>query len=60
LIGLQVSEAGSYRPPFAKYVLLFLPPQTSISVPVHTAVCPYLADGAPAVLVADQMPVFGS
>ena len=31
-----------------------LPPQTIIFEPVHTAVCSYRAEGAPAALTADQ------
>ena len=36
------------------------PPQTIISLPVHTAVCPVRAEGALVVLVAVQLSVLGS
>src|SRR4029077_12226147 len=45
---------GLYLPP------VFTPPQTIISLPVHTAVCPLRAVGALVVLVAVQLSVLGS
>jgi hypothetical protein len=48
LVGVQVSVVGLYLPPvFDKD-----PPQTIISLPVQTAVCPLRAVGALVVLVA--------
>jgi hypothetical protein len=39
LVAVQLSVLGLYRPPVSKKVLLpFHPPQTIISLPVHTAV----------------------
>jgi hypothetical protein len=38
LIAVQVSVAGSYRPPVFNKPLLPCPPQTIISLPVQTAV----------------------
>jgi len=45
-----------YLPPVFK---LPFPPQTIISLPVHTAVCPDRGDGALEVLVAVQLSVLG-
>ena len=36
--GHMTTEVGPYLPPVFSEVLLLLPPQTIISVPVHTAV----------------------
>ena len=38
LVAIQVPVAGLYLPPVFKYPPLLLPPQTIISVPVHTPV----------------------
>ena len=50
LVAVQVSVLGLYLPPVLKKMLL-LPPQTIISLPVHTAVCNSRAAGALVVLV---------
>jgi hypothetical protein len=49
-----------YFPPVMVKWLALIPPQTIISVPLHTAVCPDRAVGALLVLVADQLSVVGS
>ena len=60
LVEAQLSVAGSYFPPVAKSVnTLLSPPQTIISLPVHTAVCDARADGALLVLVGIQLLVLG-
>ena len=51
LVAVQLSVLGLYLPPVLKTLALSVPPQTIISLPVHTAVCPYRASGAPVVLV---------
>jgi hypothetical protein len=38
LVSVQVSLLGLYLPPVSKIVLMLVPPQTIISLPVHTAV----------------------
>jgi hypothetical protein len=48
-----------YLPPVFTPIPLLTPPQTIISLPVHTAVCEYLAAGALLVLVANQLFVPG-
>jgi hypothetical protein len=58
-IGVQLSVLGLYRPPVFKSGPLPRPPQTIISLPVHTAVCAYRAEGALVVLVAVQLFVLG-
>ena len=60
LVAPQVSVLGSYRPPVLIRLPLTRPPQTIISLPVHTAVCWYRAAGAPVVLVAVHVSVLGS
>jgi hypothetical protein len=37
LVAVQLSVSGSYLPPVFKKVMPLNPPQTIISVPVHTA-----------------------
>src|SRR5207253_11068480 len=60
LVAVQLSVPGLYLPPvFSKQQTLFCPPQTIISLPVHTATCAFRARGAFAVLVAIQPSVFG-
>jgi hypothetical protein len=54
LVAVQLSVLGLYLPPVFKKLLL-APPQTIISLPVHTAVCRARASGAPVVLVAVQV-----
>jgi hypothetical protein len=38
LVAVQLSVPGLYRPPVLKGLLALVPPQTIISLPVHTAV----------------------
>ena len=38
-VGVQLSVLGLYLPPVRKGFMLSLPPQTIISLPVHSAVC---------------------
>jgi hypothetical protein len=38
LVAVQLSVVGLYRPPVFKKLLPPIPPQTIISLPVHTAV----------------------
>ena len=59
LVAIQLSVAGSYRPPVLKSWRSD-PPQTIISLPVQTAVCSARASGALVVLVAVQLSVVGS
>ena len=60
LVAVQVFVIGLYLPPVLKYVPApSVPPQMIISLPVHTAVCPYRAVGALVVLVAVQVFVRG-
>jgi hypothetical protein len=59
LVGVQLSVPGLYRPPVLKSLLELAPPQTIISVPVHTAVGKARASGALVVLVAFQLSVLG-
>jgi hypothetical protein len=55
---VQLSVLGLYLPPVFK-ALPSDPPQTIISLPVHTAVCWSRASGALVVLVAVQLSVVG-
>jgi len=55
LVALQLSVLGLYLPPVAQKFEESLPPQTIISVPVHTAVWPPRAEGALDVAVAVQV-----
>jgi len=60
LVAVQLSVLGLYRPPVFKYLRgLLNPPQTIISLPVHTAVCSPRVEGALVVLVAVQLFVLG-
>ena len=52
LVAIQLSVLGMYRPPVLEELL---PPQTIISLPVQTAVCPYRGDGSFTVVVAVQV-----
>ena len=45
-VATQPSVPGVYRPPLFEKPLTSSPPQTIISLPVHTAVCSYRAAGA--------------
>jgi hypothetical protein len=60
LIGVQLSVLGLYFAPVSKSTpLLSVPPQTIISLPVHTVVKPPRAVGALIVLVGVQLSVLG-
>ena len=59
LVPIQLSMLGSYLPPVFNSPLIPLPPQTIISLPVHTTVYEYRAVGALVVLVAVQLFVMG-
>jgi hypothetical protein len=59
LVAIQLSVVGLYLPPVLKVLELSDPPQTIISLPVQTAVCPARAEGAPVVFVAVQLSVIG-
>jgi hypothetical protein len=59
LVAVQLSALGLYLPPLFKKMPL-VPPQTIISLPVHTAVCLSLPVGALVMLVAVQLSVLGS
>jgi hypothetical protein len=60
-VGVGVVSDTQYLPPLLKLLNpLLIPPQTSISLPVHTAVCPHRPTGAfPLVLVGVQLFVAG-
>ena len=58
-MAVQLSVLGLYLPPVLKTLALPCPPQTIISLPVHTAVCQYRPAGALVVLVAVQLSVLG-
>src|SRR2546422_405377 len=47
LVGTQVSAEGLYRPPVFSQPQEPCPPQTIISLPVQTAVCPVRGSAAP-------------
>ena len=60
LVGVQLSVLGLYLPPvFVSPESGLKPPQTIISLPVHTAVCSTRSSGALVVLVAVQLSVAG-
>src|SRR3990170_221882 len=59
-VGIQESDAGSYRAPVFWPSAPVSPPHTIISVPVQTAVAPPPGDGAPAMEVGVQVSVSGS
>src|SRR5204862_122780 len=58
LVAVQLSVPGLYVPPLFNTGPLY-PPQTIISLPVQTAVCPPRPSGAVVVLVAAQLSVLG-
>ena len=58
-MGVGLGAAAQYLPPVLNRLKLSPPPQTIISLPVHTAVWPYRAEGAFVVLVAVQLSVLG-
>jgi hypothetical protein len=59
LVAIQPSVPGSYLPPVLVTLPLAYPPQTIISLSVHTAVCPSRTLGALVVPVAVQLSVLG-
>ena len=60
LVAVQLLVMGLYLPPVLKASSKTLPPpQTIISLPVHTAVCRIRAAGALVVLVDVQLSVLG-
>ena len=59
LVAVQLSVPGSYLPPVFRSVETPTPPQTIISLPVHTAVCASRPSGALVMLVAVQLSVLG-
>jgi hypothetical protein len=59
LVADQLSVLGSYLPPVSKNTVPLNPPQSIISLPVHTAVCQYRPVGALVVLVDVQLSVPG-
>ena len=58
LVAVQPSAPGLYLPPVFKTLSLY-PPQTIISLPVHTAACPLRGSGALMVVVNVQLSVLG-
>jgi hypothetical protein len=59
LVDVQLFVFGLYLPPVFTSLPLLSPPQTIISLPVHTAVCTSRAEGALVVLVFAQLSVLG-
>src|SRR6516162_288714 len=59
LAALQVFVSGLYLPPVFTSLPSLSPPQTIISLPVHTAVCASRSEGALEVLVGAQLSVLG-
>ena len=59
-VGVEPGAAAQYLPPVFRALLASYPPQTIISLPVHTAVCCNRPAGALVVLVAVQLSVAGS
>jgi hypothetical protein len=58
LVAIQLSPPGLYLPPVFKWLLVALaPPQTIISLPVHTPVWSSRPSGALVVLVAVHVSV---
>jgi hypothetical protein len=55
LVAVRLSVAGLYLPPVFQYMPCPNPPQTIISLPVHTAVCWLRFGGAWAVRVLVQV-----
>ena len=52
VVATQLSVLGLYLPPLFRLLVVVVPPQTIISVPVHTAVWNHRAAGALVVVVA--------
>src|SRR5205814_6652452 len=60
VVAVQLSDVGLYFPPVSSTRRFSsIPPQTIISLPVHTAVCTALPLGASVVLVGVQVSVAG-
>ena len=59
LVAAQLSAARIVSPAGIQITTAIKPPQTIISLPVHTAVCIARAVGALVVLVAVQLSVLG-
>jgi hypothetical protein len=59
LVAVQAFVVGLYLLPVFDSTMSLYPPQTIISLPVHTAVCLLRAVGALVVLVAVQLSVRG-
>ena len=59
VVAVQLLVRGLYLPPVFKKMPPSHPPQTIISLPVHTAVCWYRAEGALIKLVAVQLSLMG-
>ena len=61
-VDVQVFVPGLYFAPVSKYSVpsILIPPQTIISLPVHTAVCSLRSEGALAILVGVHVSVLGS
>jgi hypothetical protein len=56
LVAIQLLVPGLYLPPVLKMLKLSSnPPQTIISLPVQTAVCPARTEGALVIVVAVQV-----
>ncbi len=63
LVAVQLSVPGLYLPPLfsgLEQLILVNPPQTIISLSVHTAVCDPLVSGTLVVLVGVQLSLPGS
>jgi hypothetical protein len=59
LVAVQLFVLGLYLPPVFKELGKPDPPQTIISLPLHTTVCSCRASGELVVLVAVQLSVLG-
>jgi hypothetical protein len=61
LVGVQLSVAALYFPPVLKSIggQQKTPPQTIISLPLHTAARESRGEGALLVLIADQLSAIG-
>jgi hypothetical protein len=59
-VGDGEPDCAQYTPPLSDQLYKLIPPHTSISLPIQTAVCQSLPSGAlPVVLVALQLSVSG-
>ena len=59
LVAVQPCVLGLYLPPVLNSLMSLNPPQTTISLPVQTAVCPLRGSGALVVVVAIQVSALG-